>query len=129
MKIQHIAVSALAGSFLLLAAPVFAADKAKETTQTQTMGMEPIYGNQLLTEQERLEIRNKMRNFKTNEEREKFQLEHHKQMQSRAKEKGVTLPDEPGFRGGMGQGGGMRPGGGMGSGGGTGTGGMGSGGK
>ena len=36
----------------------------------------------------------------------------------RARERGVTLPDEPPMRGGMGQGGGgMGPGGGMGSGG------------
>ena len=66
-----------------------------------------------MTEQERLEHRNQMRSFKTQQEREAYQLEHHKRMQERAKEKGVTLPDEPMMKpGGMGQGGGMGPGGG-----------------
>jgi hypothetical protein len=78
----------------------------------------PIYGSQLMTNQERIEHRNKLRAAKTAEERERYRLEHHEQMQLRAKERGVTLPAEPPVRGGgMGPDGGMGgmgPGGGMG---------------
>lgn len=78
---------------------------------------EPIYGQQLMTEQERAEHREQMRSLRTEEEREAFRQEHHERMQERAKERGVTLPEEPGQRGkgmnqsqqkkGMGQGKGM----------------------
>lgn len=81
----------------------------------------PVYGSQLMTNQERIEHRNKLRAAKTDEEREQVRLQHHEQMQLRAKEQGVTLPDTPPAQGGR-QGRGMGPGGGMG-----GMGGMGSG--
>ncbi len=72
-----------------------------------------VYGWELMTEQERIEHRNKMRSFKTEKEREQYRKEHHKLMQQRAKERGVSLPDTPQPRGkGMGQG----PGGGGGPG-------------
>lgn len=87
---------------------------------------EPIYGSQLMTEQERVEHRNQMRNMKTEAEREAYRMEHHKRMQERAQAQGITLPDEPMQRGkgmgpqdGMGKGG-MGQGGGMGAGGGAG---------
>jgi hypothetical protein len=55
-----------------------------------------------------------MRSTTTQEERNTLRLEHHKKMQERAKEKGVTLPDTPPANGaGMGPG---RSGGGMGAG-------------
>jgi hypothetical protein len=79
---------------------------AKEQAQDQ----EYIYGSQLMTEQERAEHRAKMRAAKTEAEREKIRLDHHKKMQARAKERGVTLPDEPPPRGG-GKGKGPAPGG------------------
>lgn len=73
-----------------------------------------IYGSQLMTQQERVEYRNQMRSTRTQEERNTLRLEHHKKMQERAKEKGVTLPDTPPANGaGMGPG---RAGGGMGAG-------------
>ncbi|WP_407279361.1 hypothetical protein U5817_00730 [Aromatoleum evansii] len=84
----------------------------------------PIFGSQMMTAQERLEHRDRMRAANTLEEREKIRAEHHEQMVKRAKERGVTLPDEPPMRGGamMGPGGGMGSGGGMGPGGGMGGG-------
>lgn len=60
---------------------------------------ETVYGRQLMTEQERIEHRNKMRSFNTEQEREAYRIEHHKRMQERAREKGVTLPDRPQQRG------------------------------
>ena len=87
----------------------------------------PVYGSQMMTEQERNAHRERMRNAVTAEERDRIRSEHHEQMRSRAAERGVTLPDTPpGRRGGPGYGrgpgggmgpGGMRPGGGMGPGG------------
>ncbi|MBK7423536.1 MAG: hypothetical protein IPJ48_10780 [Propionivibrio sp.] len=86
---------------------------------------EPVYGSQMMTNQERMEQRTKMNAAKTTQEREQVRLDHHEQMQLRAKERGVALPDTPpvqggGMRQGSGAGGGM--GGGMGSGGGMGGG-------
>ncbi|MFH2066476.1 MAG: hypothetical protein ABIK15_14845 [Pseudomonadota bacterium] len=99
-------------AFILVAAPAFSADD-----------QEPIYGSQLMTKQERIEFRQKMHNAQTAEEREQLRLDHHAQMQERAKEKGLTLPDEPTRKGaGMGSGRGMGPGGGMGYGSGKGAG-------
>lgn len=99
--------------FSIPAAATLAADQTqtKETTKGQTQ--DQVYGSRLMTRQERLEYRNKMRSLKTVEEREQFRLEHHKQMQERAKARGVTLPDEPPARPAhMGPGGGaMGPGG------------------
>ncbi|MFP4611718.1 MAG: hypothetical protein ACLFQT_11925, partial [Thiohalophilus sp.] len=62
---------------------------------------EPIYGQQLMSEQERAEHREQMRNMESEEEREAFREEHHERMQQRAEERGVELPDEPGQRGRM----------------------------
>jgi len=67
---------------------------------------EQIYGSQLMTQQERIEYRTKMRAAKTAQEREQIRNEYHEQLKERAKESGVTLPDEP-----PGRGGGMGPGG------------------
>ncbi|MEJ2525904.1 MAG: hypothetical protein P8Y73_10095 [Desulfuromonadales bacterium] len=72
---------------------------------------EMIYGSQMMTEQERLELRERMRAAETNEERERIRLEHHERMQERAKEQGLRLPDMPPEHGGgmgKGMGGGKR---------------------
>ncbi|MDP2242004.1 MAG: hypothetical protein Q8K18_17855 [Burkholderiales bacterium] len=82
----------------------------------------PIYGSQLMTQQERDEYRARMRAAKTPEAREAVRAEHHQAMQVRAKERGVTLPDKPrtdsgpgkGPGAGMGPGTGAGPGSGMG---------------
>jgi len=78
---------------------------------------EKVYGWQLMTEQERTEHREKMQSFKTEQEREQYRKEHHKKMEKRAKQQGVTLPDRPMPRGkgmGAGEGRGDGPGGGKG---------------
>jgi len=115
-------ISAMASSLLLAFNPGFAADPP-----VQRQAQEQVYGSQLMTEQERTAYQSKMRSAKTNEEREQIRAQHHKEMQVRAKQQGVTLPDEPPARGtgggmgpGGGSGGGMGPGGGKGSGGGGG---------
>ena len=89
------------------AASVYAADEPQ------------IYGSQLMTEQERNEHRNRMRNAANAEEREQIRKEHHERMRKRAAEQGIELPKDPPARGGKG----MGPGGGMGGGQGSGMGG------
>jgi uncharacterized membrane protein YgcG len=106
MMKRTLMMSALAATLVLFSGFAFAADQDEQ-----------IYGNQLMTQQERTDYHAKMRTVKTAQEREQIRKEHHEQMQVRAKERGVTLPDEPpGRGGGMGSGGGGM--GGMGSGGG-----------
>ncbi len=82
-----------------------------------------VYGRELMTQQELVEHRAHMRSLNTEQEREAYRLEHHQQMQERARAQGKVIPDEPGPQGqGMGPrngGGGMGPrngGGGMGPG-------------
>ncbi|MHB8921251.1 MAG: hypothetical protein ACYC3A_10555 [Halothiobacillus sp.] len=117
--------SALTAVLCLPVGLASAADAAGTQEKAQTQHQETVYGSQLMTPQERMEYHQKMRAAKTEAEQARIRNEHHKQMQERAKERGVTLPTEP-PAGGMG-GGGM---GDMGSGGmgGMGSGGMGSGG-
>ena len=122
MKRSHM-VSTLVTALSLSAGFALAADPEPAKEQAQPTKQEQIYGSQLMTPQEQSEHRAKMRAAKTAEEREQIRKEHHKLMQERAKERGVTLPDEPPVRGGgmgpdghrMGPGGGMGgPGGGRG---------------
>ena len=79
---------------------------------------EVIYGRELMTEQERIEHRMKLRALKTEQEREAYRMEHHEQMQKRAQEQGKVLPAQPREYGqpGRGQGMGPRDGTGMGQG-------------
>lgn len=93
----------------------------KDQAMSKVQDQDRVFGSQLMTKQERKEFRNRMRSAKTAEEREQIRAEHHERMMVRAKERGVTLPDDPPARGsGMGPGGAMSPGGGMGPGGGRG---------
>lgn len=129
---RTVILSVVAGVVSLFPTVSMAADMDPAQVQTQMQQQEQIYGSQLMSQQEMAEHRAKMRSLQTNEERETYRLEHHQMMQERAREQGVTLPDEsPTAGGGMGSGSGMGMGsGGMGSGSGMGTGGggMGSGG-
>ncbi len=125
----HLSPKLLAVAVLAtLTGPVLAADQDQLRTQDQMMTQDQInkmpdqqiYGSQLMTQQERVTYRNQMRAAKTYEEQQRIRNEHHKQMQVRAKEKGVTLPEAPpanrgpgtGPGPGTGYGGGMGPGGG-----------------
>lgn len=127
MKRKTIALSTLLGALSLPAGLALAADTMMPA-QDETQAQERVYGSQLMTRQERAEYRARMQAAKTAEEREQIRNEHHERMKERARERGVTLPDEPPARGGRMM---MEPGSGMGQGGGSmgpGGGGMGSGG-
>lgn len=119
MKLRFIqgALLALVATGVML--PTLAAEQTRTKDQAQAPDQirdQDIYGSRLMTVQERNEYRKRMREAKTMEERERIRGEHHEQMKVRAKERGVTLPDEP--PAGRGPGMGPGPGDGMGPGGG-----------
>ena len=72
-----------------------------------------VYGWELMSEQERIQHRETMRSFQTEQEREAYRHEHHQRMVKRARERGIELPDAPRPMGGpgegMGMGGGRKP--------------------
>jgi hypothetical protein len=71
-------------------------------------------GHQLMTPQEREALHEKMRNAKTPEERQALAATTRAEMEKRAKEKGITLPEHGGMARmgmGMGMGGGAPAGG------------------
>lgn len=119
-------ISATVVALCSAATAAWAGEQAQVQQQTEQQVQQPmrpsapVYGSQLMTRQERIEYRNKMRAAKTRQEREQIRAEHHTRMQERAKERGLTLPDAPPPNGGMG--GGMGPGSGPGMGGGMGPG-------
>ncbi len=67
-------------------------------------GTAPQAGQQLLTPEERTAIQEKMHNAKTPEERQKVAEATRTEMQKRAQEKGITLPEHRGMHGRMGAG-------------------------
>ena len=112
---KMVVLAVATGTLALSLGIAIAADQDRSQQQIQTQ--EQIYGSQMMTPQEREAYRLKMRAAKTVEEREQIRKEHHERMKTLAKERGITLPDEPPARGGgMGPGSGMGPGGGMGPG-------------
>ncbi len=56
----------------------------------------PQAGQQLMTPEERTAMREKMRAAATPEERQQIMAANHAEMQKRAAEKGITLPEQPG---------------------------------
>lgn len=68
-------------------------DRDQDRVRDRPDDAQPIYGRELMTEQERREYHERMRNLRTEEERRAYREEHHRQMQSRAAERGLTLPE------------------------------------
>jgi len=73
---------------------VLAADSIITQERAEVQTQEQVNGSQLMTEQERTEIRSKMRAAESTKEREQIHMENHERMKERAKEQGVTLADE-----------------------------------
>jgi hypothetical protein len=67
-------------------------------------GNRPQAGQQLMTPEERTAMREKMRSAKTPEERQQIALANRAEMQKRATEKGITLPEHRGPHGHAGMG-------------------------
>jgi len=66
------------------------------------MGAGPTAAQQLMTPEEQTAFREKMQNAKTPEERQKLAEANRAEMEKRAKEKGITLPEAHGPRSGFG---------------------------
>jgi hypothetical protein len=62
----------------------------------------PIVGQQLMTPEERQALAEKMRSAKTPEERQKLAEANRAEMEKRANEKGITLPEHRGPHAGFG---------------------------
>ncbi len=69
--------------------------RTRDSMQERERDSAPIFGSMMMTEREMQEHRNKMRSFKTEQEREAYRKEHHQKMQERARMQGMTLPEEP----------------------------------
>jgi len=70
----------------------------------KAQGSTPQAGQQLMTPDERTAMRDKMRNAKSPEERQQIATANHAEMQKRATEKGITLPEHRNHQGhGMGR--------------------------
>lgn len=95
-------IARLARAGLVAAALTLAAGGA--LAQSGNADDAPIFGSQLMTEQERVEHRQRMRNAASDEERQQIRAEHHERMQQRAQERGVELPASPPADRGMGAG-------------------------
>lgn len=125
MKKQALIATVAAGILSLVAGVAPATDQervrenVREKVRTEVKEQERVYGSQLMTKKERAEYLARMRAAKTEQEREQLRKEHHERMKERARERGITLPDEPPVPGGgMGPAGMGAPGKGMGPGGG-----------
>ena len=70
----------------------------------------PMAAQQLMTPDERTALQEKMHNAKTLEERQKLAEANRAEMQKRAKEKGITLPEPHGSGAAFGPGAGFGPG-------------------
>ncbi len=114
--------------FISLAAEKAATPATPAVPAVPAADKEPIFGSQLMTQEERLQFRNQMQNATSVEEREKIRIQHRELMLERAKAQGVTLSDTPMMmRNGAGKGPGMNNGSSSGSG--QGKGGNGAGGR
>jgi hypothetical protein len=88
-----------------------AQERVQEKAGDAGAARDPIFGRQLMTDDEIRAHRQKVRSLQTEEERRAYREEHHRRMLERARERGVTLPEEPPGRGpGMGTGRGEGPG-------------------
>src|SRR5690348_11140077 len=114
MKSDVLMAAAMAVAMMVMTVSLFAAEQPAPASRKS----EPIYGYGMMSSQERNDYREHMRNARSADERQKIRDEHHKLMQERAKERGVTLSERGQGKGhgygaggqGKGQGMGMGPG-------------------
>ena len=90
--------AAAAAAILGAAAPPAAAQQSPGKAPQQSQPPRP-YANALMTQEERDAYRKQLQDAKTPEERTKIRDTHRAEMQKRAKEKGITLPEARGPHG------------------------------
>lgn len=105
--------SLITAAFVAVAGPAVAANDSGSTSDSGNTGMggnssstsagtdtsassdQDIYGAEIMTPAERAEFRAKMQSAKSSTERERLRVDHQAAMQSRAKQRGITLSDDP----------------------------------
>jgi len=113
MTARAVLAAAVCAAMMTMTVSLFAADTPAGKTAPKS---EPIYGYRMMSDAERNEYREKMRNARSEQERQSLRDENRKRMEARARERGVTLPEQrgpgsgPGPRG-EGKGPGYGPGG------------------
>ncbi len=85
MKTYVKKIPALVCALVLMAGPVLVS--AQEADEV------PIYGSQLMTEEERMEYIEAIRAAESDEERDVIRQEHREMMKERAADEGITLPE------------------------------------
>jgi len=71
-------------------------DKLKTQDKDQLRDQDRLYADELMTDQERTALRERLRLAKTEQERARIREEHRVQMDARAKERGVTIKQPDG---------------------------------
>jgi len=107
---QGAVAAALVSGFGLVAAAYAHPGAPSGMEETHAMGPGMMHGGsggpmaaqQLMTPEERQAFIEKMRNAKTPEERQKLAQANHAEIEKRAKEKGITLPEAHGPHAGFG---------------------------
>lgn len=95
MSNRIVAIFASTGALVFAGCSALAPDAGDPQQENRMQNQEQVYGSQLMTRQERIEHRTKMRAAKTAAEREQIRNEHHERMKERARERGVALPEAP----------------------------------
>ncbi len=94
LNIQKLSTTTIFSFLISTSRFVFAADSPNTHEVNQAKNQTQMYGSQLMSEQEKIEQRSRMRAAKTIEEREQIRKENHERMGKRAKKQGGTLPNE-----------------------------------
>lgn len=93
---RRFAIVSLGLALGLSALPVLSqSQSAPVITKQAAEARSVVFGWQLMTASERAEFHERMRSLNTWQERQAFREEHHQRMLERARERGVSLPDEP----------------------------------
>jgi hypothetical protein len=108
MNVRETLAALLAVAMMSITVSLYAAEQPSTSPVRKS---EPIYGYRIMSNEERNDFRKRMREAGSAKERQAIRDEHRKLMESRAKERGVTLPEPRGRGAGP-----MRPGAGMGPG-------------
>jgi hypothetical protein len=115
MNARAIIATAAATAMMTITVSLFAADTPPAGAAAQKS--EPIYGYRMMSDAERNDYRKRMREARSEQERQAVRDEHRKAMEARATERGVTMPGHRGPHAGGGYGpGGQGPGNGSGKG-------------
>lgn len=82
-------------SIALMMYSCFALAAEQERVQENMQTQQQVTGKELMTAQERAEHHARMQAATTQEERQQIRRKQHELMKERAKERGLSIPDEP----------------------------------